>query len=56
MSSIVLSYFTHKSVSTKTVARWLKEVLSSSGIDTGILRLILLEAPQLLLPFHVVVR
>ena len=25
-------------MSTKTVARWLKEVLSSSGIDTGIIK------------------
>ena len=35
---LLVSYVTHKSVSTKSVARWLKEVLSSSGIDTGIFK------------------
>lgn len=37
-SQLLLSYVTHKSVSTKTVARWLKEVLQKSGIDTSIFK------------------
>ena len=34
----VISYVSYKSVSTKTVARWLKEVLENSGIDTSVFK------------------
>lgn len=35
---LLVSYVSYKTVSTKTVARWLKEVLQNSGIDTGIFK------------------
>ena len=35
---VFISYVSYKSVCTKTVARWLKEVLSNSGIDTGVFK------------------
>lgn len=35
---LLVSYVSYKSVSTKTVARWLKEVLQNSGIDTRIFK------------------
>lgn len=35
---VFISYVSYKSVCTKTVARWLKEVLSSSGIDTSVFK------------------
>ena len=35
---VFISYVSYKSVCTKTVAIWLKEVLSNSGIDTGVFK------------------
>lgn len=35
---LLVSYVSYKSVSTKTVARWLKEVLETSGIDTSVFK------------------
>lgn len=36
--NVLISYVTYKSVSTSTVARWLKFVLNSSGINTDIFK------------------
>ena len=35
---LLISYVSYKSVSIKTVARWLKEVLENSGIDTSVFK------------------
>ena len=35
---LLISYVSYKSVSTKTVVRWLKEVLENSGIDTSVFK------------------
>ena len=35
---VFMSYVSYRSVCTKTVAQWLKEVLSNSGIDTAVFK------------------
>lgn len=37
-NNLLVSYVTYKSVTTSTVARWLREVLQLSGIDIGIFK------------------
>lgn len=37
-SKLLISYVTHDKVTTSTIARWLKTVLTDSGIDTGVFK------------------